>query len=365
MFSGLCCEEGKYRNLIGGEWRPDKNGRTIAVMSPLDGQIIGYIPAMTIDEIDEVVCLARQAQKSWRTIPVNKRSDILMRAADIMEREMDALADIMLREIAKDQKSAHSEVKRSADYIRFTADAVKNMAGESIPGDSFPGFDRVKISVVTREPLGVVLAISPFNYPINLAVSKIAPAVAAGNSVILKPATQGSITAIYLAKVFEEAGLPAGVLNTVTGRGGEIGDGIVTHPGVDFINFTGSTEVGQRIASLVRMKPYLLELGGKDAAIVLEDCDMDLTVENIVAGAYSYSGQRCTAVKRILVMEQVADELVARLKKRIEGLVTGNPLEKSDAVVVPLINSAAADYVCELMEPFVLRHRRCSMFVCN
>jgi len=350
MFSELSCEHGNYRNLVGGEWRPGKSGKTITITSPLNGQIIGTVPSMTMDEVDEVVHIAHEAQKSWRTVPANKRAEILQRAADILEREADALADILLHEIAKDRKSARSEVTRTADYIRFTADAVKNMAGESIPGDSFPGFDRDKISVVTREPLGIVLAISPFNYPINLAASKIAPAVAAGNTVILKPATQGSISGLHLAKVFEEAGLPAGVLNTVTGRGSEIGDQIVTHPGIDFINFTGSTEIGQHIASLISMKPCLMELGGKDAAVVLEDCDMELTVDNIVAGAYSYSGQRCTAVKRILVMESVADKLVARLKAKIGQLAVGDPLENLDAVVVPLISSAAADFVCELMD---------------
>jgi len=349
MFSGLCDGHGNYRNLVCGNWKSGKNGKSIAIISPLDGSVVGNIPAMSADEVDEVIRLAGETQKSWRTVPVNKRSEILLRAADILEREAETLANVLLKEIAKDKKSAVSEVTRTADFIRFTADAAKNMTGESIPGDSFPGFDRDKISVVTREPLGVVLAISPFNYPINLAASKIAPALAAGNTVISKPATQGSISTLHLARVFEEAGLPAGVLNTVTGRGSEIGDYIVTHAGIDFINFTGSTEVGQHIAALVTMKPYMMELGGKDAAVVLEDCDMDLTVNNIVSGAYSYSGQRCTAVKRILVIESVADELVKRLKAKIEKLATGNPLEKPDAVVVPLINDAAADYVNKLM----------------
>ena len=349
MFSKLCDNKSNYGNLIGGKWQPSKSGKIISIVSPLDGQLVGTVPAMSAQEVDEVIDIARKTQKSWGAVPVNKRSEILLKAADILEREADKLADILLLEIAKDKKSALSEVTRTADFIRFTADAVKNLTGESIPGDSFPGFDRDKIMVVAREPLGVVLAISPFNYPINLAASKIAPAIAAGNTVVAKPATQGCISTLHLAKVFEEAGVPDGVLNTVTGRGSEIGDYIVRHRGIDFINFTGSTEVGQHIASLISMKPYLMELGGKDAAIVLEDCDMDLTVNNIVSGAYSYSGQRCTAVKRILVMESIADELVKRLKVKIEKISFGNPLEKPDAVVVPLINSGAAEYVSELM----------------
>ena len=194
----------------------------------------------------------------------------------------------------------------------------------------------------------MVLAISPFNYPVNLASSKIAPALIAGNSVVLKPATQGSLCGLYLAKIFEQAGVPAGVLNTVTGRGSEIGDYIVTHPSIDFINFTGSTEVGTRISKITSMVPLLMELGGKDAAIVLKDADLDLAASNIVSGAYSYSGQRCTAVKRILVVEEVADKLVEKVKEKVEKLKVGNPLDGAE--VVPLIDNKAADFVWELID---------------
>lgn len=138
----------------------------------------------------------------------------------------------------------------------------------------------------------------------------------AGNSIILKPATQGSLSGLYLARIFEEAGVPAGVLNIVTGKGSEIGDYLTTHKGIDFINFTGSTEIGRRISNITNGVPLLMELGGKDAAIVLEDADLELAASNIVSGGYSYSGQRCTAVKRILVVDKIADKLVEKLKKR-------------------------------------------------
>ena len=255
----------------------------------------------------------------------------------------------MIREIAKDRKSSISEVVRTADFIRFTADTAKNMSGESIPGDTFPGYKRNKISVVNRVPLGVVLAISPFNYPVNLAASKIAPAIIAGNSVVLKPATQGSLCGIYLARIFEAAGVPKGVINTITGRGSEIGDYITTHKGIDFINFTGSSAVGERISKITTMVPLLMELGGKDAAIILKDADLELAASNIIAGAYSYSGQRCTAVKRVLVEEEIADALVEKLKEKVAKLKVVNPLEEQGDVV-PLINTKSADFVCELME---------------
>ncbi|MBE6053725.1 MAG: NADP-dependent glyceraldehyde-3-phosphate dehydrogenase [Clostridium sartagoforme] len=348
MFSCIRGEELDFKNLVNGEWITSDSNNFIEIYSPIGNCLVGKVPAMTKGEVDFAINNAKEAQKSWKKVPVNKRAEILYKAADLLIEKVDEMSDVMMREIGKDKKSSESEILRSADYIRFTADTAKNLSGESIPGDSFPGFKKNKISVVTREPLGVVLAISPFNYPVNLAASKIAPALIAGNSVVLKPATQGSLCGLYLAKVFEQAGVPAGVLNTVTGRGSVIGDYIVTHPSIDFINFTGSTEVGTRISSITSMVPLLMELGGKDAAIVLKDADLDLAASNIVSGAYSYSGQRCTAVKRILVVEEVADKLVAKVKEKVENLKVGNPVDGAE--VVPLIDNKSADFVWELID---------------
>ena len=349
MFSNLYHEKDIYKNLVGGHWIIEKDSELIEIKSPINGELVGKVSAMSKSEVDRVISIAKEAQVSWRNIPASKKAEILYKAADLLEIKVDEIADVMIREVAKDRASAESEIMRTADFIRFTADAAKNIVGESLAGESFPGFKRDKISIVTREPLGVVLAISPFNYPVNLSASKIAPALMAGNTVVLKPATQGCISALYLARIFQEAGLPNGVLNTITGRGSEIGDYVVTHPEINFINFTGSTEVGKRISSITSMVPVLMELGGKDAAIVLEDADLELAAKNIVAGAFSYSGQRCTAVKRILVIDSVADKLVELLKNKIEKLKVGNPLEE-DATIVPLINDKSADFVEGLIE---------------
>ena len=348
MFSCIIGEEFTFKNLVNGQWVTSNSNKFIDIYSPIGNCLVGKVPAMTKEEVDFAIKSADEAQKLWRNVPVNERAEVLYKAADLLIEKADEMSDIMMREIGKDKKSAESEILRSADYIRFTADTAKNLAGESIPGDSFPGFKKNKISLVTREPLGVVLAISPFNYPINLASSKIAPALIAGNTVVLKPATQGSLCGLYLAKVFEQAGVPAGVLNTITGRGSEIGDYIVTHPEIDFINFTGSTEVGTRISKITSMVPLLMELGGKDAAIVLKDADLDLAAANIVSGAYSYSGQRCIAVKRILVVDEIADKLVEKVKEKVEKLKVGNPVDGAE--VVPLIDNKAADFVWELID---------------
>ena len=349
MFNYIKDENRGFKNLINGEWIDGISSNLIDVNSPLDNSLLGRVPAMTKEDVDLVMKTAKEAQKKWNSVTISKRAEILYKAAELLLENIDELAEVMMMEIAKDRKSCKSEISRTADFIKFTADTAKNLTGESIPGDSFPGFKNNKISIVKREPIGVVLAISPFNYPINLAASKIAPALMAGNSVVLKPSTQGSLSGLHLARIFQQAGVPSGVLNTITGRSSEIGDYITTHKGINFINFTGSTEVGKRISKITSMVPLLMELGGKDAAIVLEDADLELTANNIIAGAYSYSGQRCTAVKRVLVVDKLADKLVKKLKEKIEKITVGNPLEV-DADVVPLISSKAADFVCELIE---------------
>ncbi len=346
--------ENQYKNLINGEWIGSNGNNYIVIKSPIDDTAIGSVPAMTKEEVDMAIDTAKKAQIKWSNVTIDEKADIMNKAADLLLEYKEELAELLMKEIAKDRKSSHAEVERTSDFIRFTADTAKNISGESIPGDSFPGGKNNKISIVRREPLGVVLAISPFNYPVNLAASKIAPGLMAGNSVVFKPASQGSLCGLYLARIFQEAGVPAGVLNTVTGKGSEIGDYITTHRGINFINFTGSTEIGTHISKITSMVPLLMELGGKDAAIVLDDADLDLAASNIVAGGYSYSGQRCTAVKRILVSENVADRLIDKIIAKIKTLTIGNPLEK-DVDIVPLISKKAADFVVELMEDAKLK----------
>lgn len=321
----------------------------ITIKSPVDDSVIGKVIAMTKEEVDSAVQKAKDTFYTWKNVPLNERAEILYKAADVLLENSEELADLLMKEVGKDKKSAVSEVHRTADFIKFTADSAKSIHGESIQGDNFSGFNKEKFAMVTREPVGVVLAISPFNYPVNLATSKIAPAIISGNTVVFKPATTGSLCGIELVKIFEKAGVPEGVINIITGKGSEIGDYIVTHPDINFINFTGSTEVGQSISKQTQMVPLLMELGGKDAAIVLKDANLSFAAKNIIAGAFSYSGQRCTAVKRILVIDEVADTLISYLKEEIDKLVVGNPLEKQ-VDIVPLINTKAADFVCDLIE---------------
>jgi len=344
----ICSDDKVYKNLVNGEWTESGTGNTIEIISPVDGSFVGKIPANTREEVDRAVVLSKKNFIEWAETPIYEKSLILYKAAALLEERAEEISEILVMEIAKDRKSALSEVKRTADFLRFTADVGKSMEGLAVSGENFPGGSRSKISYVKKVPLGTVLAISPFNYPINLSASKIAPALMGGNTVILKPATQGAISALHLVRALDDAGLPKGVLSTVTGKGSEIGDYIVTHSGIDFVNFTGSTEVGRHIAELVRMTPLMLELGGKDAAIVLEDADLGFAAGNIVDGAFSYSGQRCTAVKRIIATEEVANKLIGLLKTRIEKLTVGDPRE--NAVITPLIDKRSADFAQSLID---------------
>ena len=338
-----------YKNLLNGKWVTSNSNNLIKVDAPHDNSYIGDIQSMTKNEVDLAFTGARTAFKTWKNSNLSERADILHKAADLLVENADTIANILAREISKDYKSSYSEVVRTADFIKYTAEEAKRLRGETLYGDAFEGSAKNKMSIVTREPLGVVLSIAPFNYPINLSASKIAPALMAGNTVLFKPPTQGAISALYLIEVFRAAGIPEGVINTVTGRGSEIGDYLITHKEVDMVNFTGSSEVGRDIASIAGMIPMIMELGGKDAAIVLDDADLEDTAKNIVSGAFSYSGQRCTAVKRVLVMENVADELTALVKKELEKVKVGMPFDEG-VTVTPLIDNKSADFVQSLVD---------------
>lgn len=344
-------ENENYKNLINGQWIGTED--FIKIKCPYKNLILGSIPKMKTEDIDKVISSAKEAQKNWSSIGVNERAKILHKAASLLEANCDDLSKILMMEIGKDINSSISEVKRTADFIRFTADAGKNLEGETISADNFPGFKKNKISFAQRVPLGVVLAISPFNYPINLSASKIAPALIGGNSVILKPPTQGAISALHLVKIFQEAGIPDGVINTVTGKSSQIGDYIVTHPDINFINFTGSSQVGKHIAKVAGMVPMMMELGGKDAAIVLSDADLADAADEIVSGAFSYSGQRCTAIKRVIAEESIADDLASLILEGVKKLTVGYPEEGS--TITPLIDTAAADFVEELIDDAITK----------
>lgn len=336
----------RYQNLVNGKWKSSE--QEITIYSPINQEELGTVPAMTQTEADEAMQAARAALSAWRALSAVERAAYLHKTAAILERDKEEIGTILAKEVAKGIKAAIGEVVRTADLIRYAAEEGLRITGQAMEGGGFEAASKNKLAVVRREPVGIVLAIAPFNYPVNLSASKIAPALIAGNVVMFKPPTQGSISGLLLAKAFEEAGIPAGVFNTITGRGSEIGDYIIEHKEVNFINFTGSTPIGERIGRLAGMRPIMLELGGKDAALVLEDADLEHAAKQIVAGAFSYSGQRCTAIKRVIVLESVADKLATLLQEEVSKLTVGDPFDNAD--ITPVIDNASADFIWGLIE---------------
>ena len=337
-----------YKYYIGGMWKISSSEKIIPIKNPYNDELVGNIQACTKQEVDEIVKVTRDNVDCWENTPIKERSEILRKAAKLMIEWADPLGTILMKEIGKPIKSAISEIKRTADIFNATADAASQIIGETIMGDTFEGFTREKVSITYRVPIGIVLCVGPFNYPFNLTGSKIAPALAAGNAVIMKPPTQGAITSLHFGVILEKAGVPPGVFNIITGRGSDIGDYLVAHPMVDMIDFTGSSETGRNLAKVAGMKPLLLELGGKDAAIVLDDADLELTVKAIVSGAFSFSGQRCTAVKRVLPMPEIADKLIERVTEESLKLTVGDPAENK--TIGPLINAKQCEYVQGLID---------------
>lgn len=336
----------RYQNLVNGKWKSSE--QEITIYSPINQEELGTVPAMTQTEADDAMQAARAALPAWRALSAVERAAYLHKTAAILERDKEEIGTILAKEVAKGIKAAIGEVMRTADLIRYAAEEGLRITGQAMEGGGFEAASKNKLAVVRREPVGIVLAIAPFNYPVNLSASKIAPALIAGNVVMFKPPTQGSISGLLLAKAFEEAGIPAGVFNTITGRGSEIGDYIIEHKEVNFINFTGSTPIGERIGRLAGMRPIMLELGGKDAALVLEDADLEHAAKQIVAGAFSYSGQRCTAIKRVIVLESVADKLATLLQEEVSKLTVGDPFDNAD--ITPVIDNASADFIWGLIE---------------
>ncbi|MDQ1514228.1 MAG: glyceraldehyde-3-phosphate dehydrogenase, partial [Actinomycetota bacterium] len=276
------------------------------------------------------------------------RLELCEHAAGIVAEHLDTFVDVIVADLGKTPSQAKSEANATKERLGLAREEVRKIFGEYLPGDWIP--DTLgKTGIVMREPVGTVAAIGPFNYPLFLAASKIIPALAAGNTVVAKAPSDDPLPLVLFARVLEEAGLPAGVLNVITGPGGEIGDLLAEHDDISMISFTGSTAVGRRIARLAGPKPMHLELGGNAAAVVLADADLDLAVDKTLTGAFKNAGQRCDAVSRVLVEDSVYDAFAKRAVDEAAEWTVGDP--RADGVQVgPLVNAKAAEAVQRLVE---------------
>ena len=310
---------------------PVGTGDPLTVRSPWDGGEVATINTTRLDEVDLVFDRAVAAFAEWRWTPAWKRARILERTSHLLEDHADEIARLIALEGGKPIKDARVEARRGASTFRWASEEAKRTAGELIEMDADQTGEN-RFGWTIREPRGVIVAISPFNFPLNLVAHKVAPALAAANVVVLKPASSTPLTALRLAELLAEAGLPENVLQVVVGPGSTLGTKLVKDERVNMVTFTGSPPVGRRIASDAGMKMVTLELGNNSATIVDDDADLDLALQRVVAGGFTNSGQVCISVQRVVVHENVYDEFLAALVASVEALKVGDPLDETTDV---------------------------------
>jgi len=343
---------GRGALFIAGEWRPPASGKYVPVVDPSTGHPIGEAPVASADEARAAVEAAAAVEDSWGATPGHHRAKILRTAAARLRDDRETMARLIASEVGKPIVDSRVEVDRAVGVYELAAEEVRQLTGESFPADAYerPPGNEQRFLFTVRDPIGVVVAIGPFNFPLNLLSHKIAPALAAGNPVVAKPTSAAPFTALRLAEHLVAAGVPKGVLNVVVGPGRTVGDTLVEHPRTRLVTFTGSTEVGKGIAEKAgrTAKRVILEMGGMDPFIVLDDAPMETAVLAAARGAFGYSGQVCTASKRFLVQDAVAERFARALAERAQGLKVGPALEESTEVG-PLIDAASVTRMEELV----------------
>ncbi len=328
----------KKRLYIGGEWLEGKNHYDLR--SPYSGKVIAQVPMAEKETVLKAIECAEQGAKEMKKLTALERSNILERAAGIFKERLEECALILAKENAKPLKAARGEILRTIETYKFAAEEAKRIHGETIPMDAAKN-GKGRFAYTKREPLGVIAAITPFNFPFNLAAHKLGPAFAAGNSVILKPASQTPLSALAAAEIFEEAGLPKGALNVVTGKGSDVGDVLVTDPRIKMVTFTGSVEVGLGIKERAGLKKVTLELGSNSAVIIDSAADLDAVAQRCVEGSFAYSGQVCISVQRIYVQEDLYESFLQKFTEKTKRLKFGDPeSEDTDLSALISINEA-------------------------
>ncbi len=327
-----------YGMLIGGKWQT--GAETIPVLDKYSGEVIGTIPRAGQADVDRAIGAAHAAFAGFAEMPAHRRSRILEQTSALLQKYQEELATIICREAGKAWKYSLAEVARAVETFKFAAEEAKRIHGETVPMDASTGGER-RFGFYFRTPVGVVIAISPFNFPLNLVAHKVAPAIAAGNTVVLKPATATPLTAVRLGEILMEAGLPDGVFNLVYGEGGTVGDWLVTDPRPAKISFTGSPPVGQHIMSRAGLKKVTLELGNNSGTIIEADGDIDAAVPRCVVSAFANSGQICISLQRLYLHQAIAQEFTRKFVEATARLKVGNPLDK-DCDVGPMIDEKEA-----------------------
>ena len=327
----------KFQNFINGKWADAKSGQTFENRNPANwDEIVGVFPKSGKEDVDEAVRAAREAFEKWRLVPAPKRGDILRKVGDLMVSRKDDLARQMTREMGKVLAETRGDVQEGIDTAYYASTEGRRLFGHTVPSE-LPN----KFNMAMRVPIGVAGIITPWNFPMAIPTWKIFPALLCGNTIVFKPASDTPASAQSLVEILLDAGIPEGVVNIVHGGGGDVGMAIVNHPDVDLISFTGSTVIGKRISESASqtLKRVSLELGGKNAQLVMDDADLDLALEGILWGAFGTTGQRCTATSRLILHEKIHDKFLGMLVDRVGKLKLGDGLVEG-VQVGPCVNKA-------------------------
>ena len=343
----MATTETVHKLLIGGEWY--ETGETIDVTSPYDGSVVGRVAYGGADDARRAIDAAEQAMKT--PIPAHKRAAVLDGVAELLRERRDEFARTIAEEAGKPLTTAGMEVDRAVQTMIFSALEARRLTGETVPMDAHPAGEG-HAGLILRVPIGIVAAISPFNFPLNLVAHKVGPGFAAGCAVVLKPAGATPLSALLLAQAFEDAGQPAGWLNVIVGKSRDIGDVLTEDERVRMITFTGSSEVGWGIRARANKKKVSLELGNSTPLIVLADADLDKAAAAIAAHGYSFAGQSCISIQRVYVEDSVHDALMEKLMPKVEALKVGDPLD-ADTQVGPVIDHENRDRITEWVDDAV------------
>ena len=334
--------EGKL--FIDGEWKTSIRGVVEEVRSPYNNEVVGISAVASLADVELALSSAVKGAEVWRRTPAHQRFAVMMKAAELADSRVEEMAQLISSENGKSLLESRGEAGRSGEIIRLAAFEGAQLYGSSLPLDANKGTGLDKIGFTLHQPVGVVVAITPFNYPALLVLHKLAPALASGNSVVLKPARATPLTALALTQCFIDAGLPAGVLNVVTGSGDELGSALCSDSRVRKISFTGSTSIGTRITQIAGVKKLSLELGASSPVIVLADADLELATRAVALGGYINAGQVCISVQRVIVDKKIKGDFLDALKSRVEAISVGDP--KGEGIDVgTMINSKEADRV--------------------
>ncbi|MBY6538150.1 aldehyde dehydrogenase family protein [Rhodococcus sp. BP-349] len=328
---------------IAGQWRVGRDGRTADDVNPYSGDVLTTLPLADAADVDAAFTAASIAQRDWEATLPTERADVFHRAARIMEDRKDEIVDWLVAEVGAIRPRAEWEWLAVRAVMLESASYPTRSAGRILPAALIDG----KENRVYRRPLGVVTVISPWNFPMQLSARSVAPALALGNAVVLKPASDTPVTGgLLLARILEEAGLPAGLLSVLVGKSSEIGDAVTSHPLTRLVSFTGSTPVGSGIAASAPLTRMSLELGGNGPLVVLEDADVEAAVNAAVFGSFFHQGQVCMATNRVIAVDAVHDEVVDRLTERVRSLRTGDPADP-DTQIGPIINDAQVESILD------------------